>query len=229
MWGRGERSGPGQTPGAGAVPCALGRGPGLAAPEAVAEVAAGLGIAHAALLEAVVDQRIKDRLKDTPRRRSSGACSARRSSSSTRSRSGRRSPAAGRGMAHPRRCDGPGSGSLTAARGSASLASQSTRPPAPEAEGARGERLLQDEPMLRFSGAAVATARFLEAMDQVGASTLRTSSCPDLAYFIPCPGRTWRYPLLSWKHLGGGRRLIRIGLREVPVSACSHECHRQRR
>jgi 2-hydroxychromene-2-carboxylate isomerase len=40
-----------------------GEGRDLAAPEAVAEIAAGFGIARAALLEAVADQRIKERLK----------------------------------------------------------------------------------------------------------------------------------------------------------------------
>jgi 2-hydroxychromene-2-carboxylate isomerase len=41
-----------------------GEGRDLGAPEAVAEVAAGLGIARDALLAAVADKRIKDRLRD---------------------------------------------------------------------------------------------------------------------------------------------------------------------
>ena len=41
-----------------------GEGRDLSAPEAVAEVAAGLGIDRAALLAAVADQRIKDLLKE---------------------------------------------------------------------------------------------------------------------------------------------------------------------
>jgi 2-hydroxychromene-2-carboxylate isomerase len=41
-----------------------GEGRDLGAPEAVAEVAAGLGIARDALLAAVADQRIKDRLRE---------------------------------------------------------------------------------------------------------------------------------------------------------------------
>lgn len=41
-----------------------GEGRDLGAPEAVADVAAGLGIDRAALLEAAADQRIKDRLKE---------------------------------------------------------------------------------------------------------------------------------------------------------------------
>jgi 2-hydroxychromene-2-carboxylate isomerase len=41
-----------------------GKGRDLAAPEAVAEIASGLGIAREDLLTAIADQRIKDRLKE---------------------------------------------------------------------------------------------------------------------------------------------------------------------
>jgi 2-hydroxychromene-2-carboxylate isomerase len=41
-----------------------GEGRDLSAPEAVAEIAAGIGIDRTALLAAVADQRIKDRLKE---------------------------------------------------------------------------------------------------------------------------------------------------------------------